>query len=87
MDNTYLDRSKNILEFLNQKAGRNYLPVSANLDLIISRLKEGYEDRHFKQVIAKKCREWGEDEKMQAYLRPKTLFNKTNFANYTGELV
>jgi hypothetical protein len=38
-------------------------------------------------VIAKKCREWLHDEHMNEYLRPATLFNRTKFAQYQGELV
>jgi uncharacterized phage protein (TIGR02220 family) len=37
-------------------------------------------------VIAKKTREWLHDEHMTEYLRPATLFNRTNFAQYQGEL-
>lgn len=76
-----------ILEFLNEKAGRAYQPTDANLDLIKARLKEGYTVAQCKQVIAKKCREWGGDDKMASYLRPATLFNCTKFNNYAGELV
>ena len=77
---------KAILIFLNEKTGKKYQPVKANLSLISARLKEYSEDQ-LRQVIAKKCREWGTDDKMAQYLRPKTLFNATNFANYAGELV
>lgn len=76
-----------ILEFLNEKAGRAYQPTDANLGLIKARLKEGYTVAQCKQVIAKKCREWGGDDKMAPYLRPATLFNCTKFNNYAGELV
>ena len=77
---------KAILSFLNEKTGRKYKPVPANLNLISARLKE-YTETELRQVVAKKCREWGKDDKMAEYLRPKTLFNATNFANYAGELV
>ena len=77
---------KAILIFLNEKTGKKYQPVKANLNLISARLKEYSEDQ-LRQVIAKKCREWGTDDKMAQYLTPKTLFNATNFANYAGELV
>jgi uncharacterized protein YdaU (DUF1376 family) len=30
-----------LLSFLNEKAGRNYQPVPANIDMIVARLKEG----------------------------------------------
>jgi uncharacterized phage protein (TIGR02220 family) len=81
------DVAKEILIFLNEKTGRNYEPVDANLELIIARLKDGASALDLRQVVAKKSREWLADEKMAEYLRPKTLFNRTNFAQYKGELV
>jgi len=92
---TYTDPSKTlmsgkpdeleILNFLNEKTGRNYQPVKSNLSMISARLKE-YSKTQLRQVIAKKCREWGTDEKMEPYLRPATLFNATKCAQYVGEL-
>lgn len=75
-----------VLQFLNEKTGRNYEPVPANLELIIARLKEGSTVDDLRAVVAKKCREWSADEKMAQYLRPATLFNRTKFAQYRGEL-
>ena len=75
-----------ILAFLNEKTGRNYQPVPANIDMILARLKEGNSIEDCRAVIAKKCREWGPDEKMTQYLRPATLFNRTKFAQYRGEV-
>jgi uncharacterized phage protein (TIGR02220 family) len=75
-----------VLSFLNEKTGRQYEPGPANLELILARLKEGATPDDLRAVIAKKCREWAGDEKMNQYLRPKTLFNRTNFAQYRGEL-
>ena len=79
--------AKDILLFLNEKTGKNYQPVKANIELIVARLHEGFTTVQLRQVIAKKCREWKPDEKMVGYLRPKTLFNRSNFANDPGELV
>lgn len=76
-----------VLSFLNEKTGRKYPAVKTNIDLIMARLREGFTLKQLRQVIAKKCSEWGADEKMVLYLRPKTLFSRTNFANYVGELV
>lgn len=83
----YKQSATEILNFLNEKTGRKYPAVKTNLDLIVARLREDYTLKQMRQVIAKKCSEWGADEKMVLYLRPKTLFNRTNFANYVGELV
>mgnify|MGYP001606826315 CR=1 FL=1 len=76
-----------VLKFLNLKANRNYKPVKANVEIIQARLAESFTVAELKQVVAKKCREWLTDDKMAEYLRPKTLFSRTNFANYAGELV
>lgn len=76
-----------IISFLNEKTGRNYQPVDANVTPLLARFKEGFSPTIARQVVAKKAREWGSNEKMEPYLRPATLFNKTNFANYAGEIV
>lgn len=75
-----------IIRFLNEKTGRNYQPVAANIEIVVARLKEGATPEQCRQVIAKKAREWKGDEKMDLYLRPATLFNRTKFAQYQGEL-
>lgn len=76
-----------ILDFLNLKAHKAYRPTDSNLGFIMARLREGATAGDCKQVIAKKVREWGTDEKMEPYLRPATLFNRTKFDQYVGELV
>lgn len=75
-----------ILMFLNEKANRKYPAVAANLEQIVNRLKEGYTETQLRQVIARKCAEWKGDDWGDKYLRPATLFNRTKFANYVGEL-
>jgi len=76
-----------ILRFLNQKTGRSYRETDTNLDFIISRLKSNATVDDCRSVIAKKCREWKDNPKMNEYLRPATLFNKTKFEQYYGELI
>jgi len=83
--NGFKSQAVEIINFLNEKADRSYRPVQTNLDLIIARLEEGFEVQDFKCVIARKVRDWGSDEKMAKFLRPATLFNKTKFAQYSGE--
>ena len=75
-----------ILTFLNSKTGRGYEPVPSIINMIVARLNEGTSADDMRAVIAMKIREWNTDEKMAKFLRPKTLFNATNFANYKGEL-
>lgn len=76
-----------VLEFLNHETHRKFPPVQTNLEIIEARLAEGYTEVQLRQIVVRKCREWGSDPKMTPYLRPKTIFNKTNAGNYAGELV
>lgn len=76
-----------VLNFLNEKAGRAYRPTEANLGFIVARFKEGATVSDCRKVIAKKCREWATDEKMAEFLRPATLFNRQKFDQYIGEIV
>lgn len=76
-----------VLNFLNEKTGRAYEPVKANLQLIQARLREGASVADLRAVIAMKCREWKGDPKMEKFLRPLTLFRASNFAQYKGELI
>lgn len=88
--NARKEEATEVLNFLNQKTGKAYRYVEANLSLIEARLRSGASVQDCKSVIARKCREWGEirskDEKdMRPYLRPKTLFSAANFEQYLGE--
>ena len=74
-----------ILDFLNEKAGRSFRPVPANLDPIRARLADGATEANCRGIIARKVREWAGNPKMAPYLRPETLFNRTKFESYLGE--
>ncbi len=76
-----------VLEFLNAETGKAYRPVDANLEVIVARLKEGYTVADMRKVIVRKCSQWKDDEKMEIYLRPMTLFGRQKLAQYSGELV
>ena len=78
--------AEQVLDHLNQQTGRNYEPVKANIGLIHARLAEGATVDSCKAVIDAKVASWSADKKMAKYLRPKTLFNATNFAQYKGQL-
>jgi uncharacterized phage protein (TIGR02220 family) len=73
--------AEEIISYLNDKAGSSFTKKGSNIQLIVSRLREGYTIDDFKRVIDTKCKDWcGTD--WQKYLRPITLFNKTKFENY-----
>lgn len=82
----YREQAKSIINFLNEKTGRNYRHVDANLIPVIARLKSGVPFARVKGVVAKKSRDWGANPNQEPYLRPKTLFGAQNFENYLGEL-
>lgn len=82
----FKDDAIQVLEFLNQKTGKHYRPLKANLDLIASRLAEGAQVSDCRGIIVRQARKWmGTEQEM--YLRPATLFNATKFAQYSGEIV
>ena len=76
-----------ILDYLNSKAETSFsTKQGTNLDLIISRMQEGYTASDFKYVIDFKVKDWkGSD--FQKYLRPMTLFNKAKFENYLNSTI
>jgi uncharacterized phage protein (TIGR02220 family) len=73
------------LDYLNEKTGKRYRAVNANVALIAARLRESTINE-CRMVIDAKVAAWQHDDKMCQYLRPATLFNATKFANYVGEL-
>ena len=81
-----LDDAVEVINFLNQKTGRQYRPTSSNLKLVKERMKD-YTLQELKTMVARKCREWKADPQMNKYLRPATLFNATKCDQYVGECV
>jgi uncharacterized phage protein (TIGR02220 family) len=80
------DPAREILEHLNRNSAHKFRPVEANLRLIRARLAEGYTPERIRWVAAHKIAEWEVDPEMQRYIRPKTLFNAINFAQYDGQI-
>jgi len=83
----FQEPAKRVIDFLNLKTGKAYRHQPVNIDMIAARLREGASEQDCKSVIARKVRDWQNDDKMRQYLRPATLFNREKFANYVGELV
>ena len=75
---------KYIVEYLNEKANKNFKPTTKKTQsLINARIKEGFTLDDFKKVIDTKCSQWLGTE-MEKYLRPETLFG-TKFEGYLNE--
>lgn len=74
-----LDTAKRLIDFLRKKTGRNYQHKPTTLKHILQRLKEGATEIQCKQVILRKHRDWAHLKDMEKYIRPSTLFSKTNF--------
>ena len=74
-NNIAISNIKNIVEYLNQKAGKKFKSTSKDTrQHINARLAEGYTVADFQAVIDKRCAAWLGDPKMEEYLRPATLF-------------
>lgn len=87
-DNAELKKNAiTVLDFLNVKTGKNFRPIDVNLDFIVNRLKSGATVQQCKTLIMRKIRDWDGNEEMQKYLRPSTLFNRTKFEQYLGEVL
>ena len=75
------DIYKEVIDYLNLKAGKNFKLVESNKKHINARIKEGFTLDDFKKVIDNKVTEWKNDDKMNQYLRPETLFS-SKFQSY-----
>lgn len=73
---------KQIIDYLNKKAGTHYKPTSkATQKLIKARWHEGFTFEDFKKVIDNQAFSWQGTE-WWAYMRPSTLFNASKFEGY-----
>lgn len=78
---------KSIIEFLNKKTGKHFrCTTQKTQSLIKARMREGFTEEQFKQVIDIKTNEWKGIEKFERYLRPETLFG-TKFESYLNQEV
>jgi len=77
-----------VIEYFNEKTGKKFRAKAstANGEIILSRMNEGYKFCDFKQVIDNKVEAWADDEKMSRYLRPQTLFAYSHFEEYLNEV-
>ena len=76
---------REIVDYLNQKAGKNFKHSAAgNKKVIKARWNEGCKLDQFKRVIDIKCQDWLNDENMNQYLQPSTLFGN-KFDQYLNQ--
>ena len=76
---------REIIDYLNQKAGKNFKHSAAgNKKVIKARWNEGCKIDQFKRVIDIKCQDWLNDENMNQYLQPSTLFGN-KFDQYLNQ--
>lgn len=77
---------KEIIDYLNEKAGKRYSYKSKETkDFIKARYKEDRTLEDFKTVIDTKVSHWKGSDEWEVYLRPKTLFSK-KFETYLNEV-
>jgi uncharacterized phage protein (TIGR02220 family) len=84
---TERELAKVILHELNRRTfkpnGTGFEPVEPNLKPLSARIREYGADKVARVTVRKIMQWWGTN--MEEFLRPKTLYNATNFANYVGE--
>lgn len=79
------DMCKLCAERLNHLLGTRFKPNAQSMVSHVSaRLREGYTQEDFLEVIDKKVSEWGPDDRMRMYLRPETLFGP-KFESYLNQ--
>jgi uncharacterized phage protein (TIGR02220 family) len=76
-----------IISHLNETAGTSYKHKSDKTrQLIKARWNEGFQLEDFKKVHLNKVRDWKGDPKMEAYIRPLTLYSN-KFESYLNQQV
>lgn len=84
------EQAREVLAFLNEKRAEigmgQFRPVEVHLTLIASRLADGATIQDCRSIIARKVRDWKDEPKSQAWIRPSTIFRRANFENYLAEL-
>lgn len=76
-----------ILQYLNELAGKRFKPIKSNLTPIAARLKDGYTVQELKEIIQVKTLEWKNNEVMNPHLCPTTLFRPSNADKYLNQII
>lgn len=79
------DETNHIIDYLNKQTGKKYSVKTKKTAQLIHRLLDnGFTVDDFKKVIDIKTQQWLNNEKMNQYLRPRTLFSE-KFEDYLNE--
>jgi uncharacterized phage protein (TIGR02220 family) len=71
-----------VLAKLGEWNGVTYSITDAHAQLIVRQLRKGVTEEDLRRVVWFCGRKWEEDEKMQDFLRPETLFGPQNISKY-----
>ena len=81
----WTDETKHIIDYLNKQTGKKYsVKTKKTAQLVHKLLDNGFTVEDFERVIDIKCKQWLNNEKMNQYLRPRTLFSE-KFEDYLNE--
>lgn len=86
----YKEIRHEVIKYLNEKTGKNFdIDSDSVIALINGRLndKKPTNLEELKFVIDVKASQWLNDTENNKYLRPDTLFRKSNFENYRNEIL
>lgn len=74
-----------VISYLNEKTGKAFRPTSDKTKALIqARVNEGFAEADFARAIDNMTAKWGNDPKMQGFLRPITLFSN-KMESYVNE--
>ena len=76
-----------ILNYLNELAGKRFKRIKSNINPISARLKDGYTLEELKEIIQVKTLEWKNNEVMNTHLCPTTLFRPSNTDKYLNQII
>ena len=81
----WTEETKHIIDYLNNRTGKKYsVKTKKTAQLVHKLLDNGFKVEDFERVIDIKCSQWLNNEKMNQYLRPRTLFSE-KFEDYLNE--
>jgi uncharacterized phage protein (TIGR02220 family) len=83
----FVSPEKNVLQYLNEVAGRSFQIIENNLKHIRARLAEGYDQEQLKRIIEIKTTQWKDSVEFSKYLNPETLFRPRKIEKYWQEVV